>query len=252
MPAMRMNLLRAAIAGALTLIAAPAAAQLPCGGGYTVRPGDTLADIATRCATSIPALLSVNPGVRDERDLDAGERLRVPAPGTTPTPVEACGGFYVLRPGDTLDEVAGKCGLTIPLLVAANPSLEDPENVRPGGTVRIPDLPRPGAGIEPVIVGARAADGAAAAGPGGAPFPAAQGDSVAMSAPDEYVRHEGVLRDGRRCTVLRTAAGDVGIVGGLGSGFAAGDRVVVTGPPVADSECGTARAMEVRIMWRPR
>lgn len=67
------------------------------------------------------------------------------------------------------------------------------------------------------------------------------------------MRYEGVLRQGARCPVLRTADGtEVGIVGGLGAGFEMGERVAVTGPATAGAACGTARAVTVRIMWKPR
>ena len=234
-----------ATAAALTLAGAPApaAAQQPCAGGYTVRTGDTLAAIAARCGTTVPALLSVNPGIQDQLDLTVGGRLRIPSPDARPSPVEACGGFYTLRTGDTLEEVAEKCGLTVPLLVAANPGAENPENVRPGGSIRIPDLPRPGTAFDPVVVAGAVADSVGAV----------ADSAIAAVEPVPYLRVEGVLRNGDRCTILRTADGtEYGIAGGVGPGFDVGDRVVVTGPAADRGECGTARAMHVRIMWRPR
>lgn len=239
---MRNTLLACAAALGL-LAAAPAAAQQACGGFYTVQPGDNLTGIALRCATSVPALLAANPSLRSGTPLEAGGTLRIPAPDQpAPTPFEACGAFYTLGPGDALAAVAARCGVTVPLLVAVNPGLENPDNFRPGGKVRIPDVPAAG-GYEPVIVGARAAVVG-----GGAD------DTVSTPAADPapYIRYEGVLVAGDGCTILRTADGtEVGIVGGLGPGFEAGDRVAVTGPLVEDADCGTDRAIRVSIMWRP-
>lgn len=242
---MRKHLLVTAVAGALAVGAAPApaSAQQPCGGTYTIRTGDTLTEIAARCGVTVPALLAANPGVRDDQDLGTGGSVRIPTAGTRPTPVEACGGFYTLRQGDTLQEVAEKCGLTVPLLIAANPGVENPERVRAGGTIRIPDLPPVGAGFQPVILGG--------AQPPVADTVAADSAEIAIE-PVPYVRYEGVLRQGRRCAILRTADGaEVGIAGELGPGFDIGDRVAVTGPAAPTAACGTDRAVTVRIMWRP-
>lgn len=234
-----------AVAAGLMLAAAPAAAQQPCGGTYTIRPGDSLADVAARCGTSIPALLAANPGVRDERDLVVGEPVRIPRPGTNPTPVEACGAFYTVRVGDTVEEVAAKCGLTVPLLLAANPALQDPDNMNAGGSIRIPDLPRVDPAFQPVIVGGPGTEAAPEAARA-----AARPDTTAE--PEPWLRFEGVLRDGARCTILRTPDGtEVGIAGGAGPGFEPGDRVVVTGPAAPADSCDTPRAVTVRIMWRP-
>ena len=257
----------ALVALSLAASAAPAAAQQACGGVYTIRPGDTLADIALRCATSVPALLANNPSIRDDQDLRAGGALRVPPPGLRPTPMEACGGFYSLREGDTLEEIALKCGLTVPLILAANPGLEDPDALRAGGSVRIPDLPPPDPSFRPVIVsgqttgaGTIVAGAAPTAGAATGATTTATAASAARAAAsstmstesDAWLRYEGVLREGARCTILRTADGtDVGIVDGVGPGFRMGERAVVTGPVAPAGSCGTARAVMVRIMWRP-
>lgn len=245
---MRKHVLVTALA-ALTLGAVPAAlsAQQPCGGSYTIRTGDTLVDIAARCGVTVPAILAANPGVRDDQDLGTGGTVRIPTAGTRPTPVQACGGFYTVREGDSLEEVAEKCGLTVPLLIAANPGVENARRVRAGGTLRIPDLPPMVRGFEPIIVG------------GGQP-PTADtladtlvADTAAPVEREPYLRYEGVLRPGAACPLLRTADGtDVGIAGELGPGFEVGDRVAVTGPAAPAAACGTDRAVTVRIMWRPQ
>lgn len=244
---MRKHLLVPALAGALALGAAPAAvsAQQPCGGTYIIRTGDTLLDIAARCGVTVPAILAANPGVRDDQDLGAGGSVRIPTANARPTPVEACGGFYTIRQGDTLEEVAEKCGLTVPLLIAANPGVENPDMVRAGGSLRIPDLPPVGGGFQPVILGG-----------GQPPVAEALAADTAAAVPvqrEPYLRYEGVLRAGTPCTILRTADGtEVGIAGELGATFQVGDRVAVTGPAAPAAECGTERAVTVRIMWRPR
>lgn len=262
---MRTQATAAAIAVGLALTAAPAAAQQPCAPSYTVRSGDNLTEIAQRCGVSVPSLVAANPALRGGARLEPGGTLRIPPTDRPePTPVQACGAFYTLQPGDDLPAVAARCGLTVPLILAANPGLSDPDNARPGARLRVPDLPPPGA-FEPVIVGGSST---AMIGPAGAAAEAAaraaadsaaardEADAADDADPaddDPFARYEGVLRTGARCTILRTSDGtDVAIVGGLGPGFEVGDRVGVTGPAVEDAGCGTDRAVSVRIMWRPR
>lgn len=226
-----------AVVAALALVAVPAAAQQPCASGYTIRAGDTIREIATRCGVTVPALIAANPGLMDNQDLEAGGRLRMPPPGMRPSPFEACGGFYTVRPGDTLEEVAEKCGLTVPLLIAVNPGLEDPDNMTAGARLRIPDVPAVGPSGPPMII-MRPPDTAAA--------PAL--DTVD---PEPFLRYEGVLRRGEQCLVLRLADGtDIGMIGPPARDFSPGDRIAVTGPAAAGEECGTDRAVEVRILWK--
>lgn len=243
----------ATVAALLLLAPAPTAAQQPCGGTYTIRSGDTLAEIASRCGTTIPAILAANPGIRNNRDLEPEGRIRMPPAGMAPTPVEACGGFYTLQSGDTIEDVADRCGLTVPLLIAANPTLAHEQNVRVGGRVQIPDLPRPGAIMGPVVVtrgGDAEAIGALRAEDAPPQEAATEEDSAEL---EPLVRHEGILVQGERCSLLRTADGtEVGLAGELPSGFEMGERVAITGVAAPEDDCGTETTVEARILWRPR
>ncbi len=72
------------------VICIPAAAQPPvtCPNGmlYTVRPGDTMFDIATRFGVTLQALLAANPQVADPNKIFAGQTLCVPAMAAGPVP----------------------------------------------------------------------------------------------------------------------------------------------------------------------
>jgi LysM repeat protein len=46
---------------------------------YTVRPGDTLSEIAARCNTTVAELLRLNPEIQDPDLIRAYDRIRVPA-----------------------------------------------------------------------------------------------------------------------------------------------------------------------------
>ena len=50
------------------------------GGNYTVKPGETLSEIAERYGTSVQRLMDLN-GLRNPQDLWAGSRIQVPGAG---------------------------------------------------------------------------------------------------------------------------------------------------------------------------
>jgi LysM repeat protein len=227
-------------AGALAVAPEPAWAQVACPGSHMVRSGETLLAIAERCGVTVPALLAANPAVRGNRDLQVGRDIVVPHPrDPQPTPQQACGAFYTVRSGDTLADVAAKCGLTIPLLVAANGPLPSPLGLNAGGTLRIPDLP-PAAVRDTLTWAASAPDTVAA--------PAAD------PSPDfpELVRYQGTLEAGTPCMLLRMTDGrTVALDGRPARQFQPGTNVVVMGLPADAAACGGTRAVEVRIVYRP-
>ena len=73
----------------LTLVATFAffpgvAAQSVCESPYIVQEGDTLSRIATRCDTSVQALLDANPAIVNHRLIYPGQRLTIPGSATIP------------------------------------------------------------------------------------------------------------------------------------------------------------------------
>jgi LysM repeat protein len=240
--------LLAAVALAMVAAPTPAAAQSACGAFHTLQSGETLQDVAARCGVTVPALLAANPGVADDRDLDEGHRLRVPDPSARqPTPLEACGATYTVRTGDTVQEIAMKCGLTVPLLVAANGPLPHPLGLHEGLRVRIPDVP-----------GTVVADPTRyiAVVPADADVPVADPDSAdadeaAATAEVELVQLEGVLQAGPACMQVRMDDGAiVAVTGEVASGFQPGDRVVLMGVPATSHDCGELRTLDLRILYR--
>jgi LysM repeat protein len=234
------SIARAAPAAALfllaTLAASPAAAQTgPCRGHTTVRDGDTLVSIAARCGVTVPALLALNPGVRDDEDLRVGRDVAVPRPrDPQPSPRQACGAFYTIRDGDTLAEIALKCGVTVPQLVAANGPLPHPLGLNRGRTVRIPDLPRAAVADTTTWV---------APAPAGPPAPEAE--------TEELTRVRGTLLAGPRCPMLRSDDGrTIALAIRPGGAFRPGDAVIVLGVPAPDDRCGHSPTLEPRILYR--
>jgi LysM repeat protein len=91
--------------GSSSTAVAPAGAAA--GGGYVVRPGDSLSAIAARQGVSLAALAAAN-GLKPTSWVLSGTTLRLPAAGSAPAATAAPEpmGAYKVRPGDTLSGLA--------------------------------------------------------------------------------------------------------------------------------------------------
>jgi LysM repeat protein len=135
---------------------------------YTVRGGDTLADIALRFDTTVQTLRELNFLLDD--NIFAGQVLSVPyvegmtaegAPTPTPAPF-----VYVVQPGDLLSSIAAKFGISTITLIEVN-NIQDPNALAVGDELLIPGyVPPATAGSTDTAGAAGAASGAAAAAPG--------------------------------------------------------------------------------------
>ncbi|MGB9661050.1 MAG: LysM peptidoglycan-binding domain-containing protein [Moorellaceae bacterium] len=117
------------------------AQQLPrCPGGtyYVVQSGDTMFYIAQRLGLSLDDLIAANPQVTDPNLIFPGQVLCIPLKGRPACPH---GFIYVVRPGDTLFEIARRFGTTVERIVAANPQITDPNVIFPGQRLCIPLFP---------------------------------------------------------------------------------------------------------------
>jgi LysM repeat protein len=119
------------------------------GGGYVVRPGDTLGAIAARHGTSVAALARAN-GIADPALIRVGRRLTVPAGTAAPSSGGSSGttggGSYAVRPGDTLAGIASRYGTDAAALAALN-GIADPDVLSVGRVLRVPGaLPSSGGG----------------------------------------------------------------------------------------------------------
>ncbi len=103
---------------------------------YTIRPGDTLYQLAMTFNTTVEAIIAINPGI-NPNNLQVGQVICIPR-GVTPPPTCPTGSFaYTIRPGDTLYQLAMTYNTTVQAIMNLNPGL-DPNNLRVGQVICIP------------------------------------------------------------------------------------------------------------------
>lgn len=113
------------------------------GGFITIRPGDTLFNLARRYNTTVQAIINVNPGI-DPNTLPVGELICIPNPTPGRPFPEPCpnGTIYLIKPGDTFFAIARRFNVSVDALLAANPTV-NPERLQIGQQICVPTLPTP-------------------------------------------------------------------------------------------------------------
>ncbi len=127
-------------------------------GSVRVQEGDTLSGIAARQGMSLSQLMALN-GISTADHVEVGQTLKVT--GTLPAPAPSYrrgASFHVVKPGESLSEIADGYGLAMSRLVAIN-QLQDPDHVEigmrlklqgPAPTPKAAPTPRPAAASLPV------------------------------------------------------------------------------------------------------
>ena len=132
--------MRSIVAAALTL-----SALMPLQAGaasITVKPGDTISDLADRYGVSVGSLMRAN-GIRNSNHVEAGQTLRLPS-GARGV-VSAGQGRHTVKGGDTLGGIAAQYRVKERDLIAIN-SLRSADHVELGQTLKLPTsavLPKP-------------------------------------------------------------------------------------------------------------
>jgi LysM repeat protein len=127
----------AILAGSLGMTGS--ASAYTCSAYITVQWGDTLGGIASLCGTSITAIQSANPGLGSS--IYAGQVLYIPTGSTGTYYPPASSGSYVVQWGDTLAIIAGRYGVTVNELLAANPTIYNASYIYAGQYITIPSAP---------------------------------------------------------------------------------------------------------------
>lgn len=136
---LNLAILAALVLGSLAW-APPAMAQADCGESETVVRGDTLFKIATRCGTSVNALMRANPHIKDRRLIYPGQVVYMPGailPGTDATDI------YIVKKGDTLNKIATRFGTTVERLLELNTGITNPSVILEGQRISVPKSPAP-------------------------------------------------------------------------------------------------------------
>jgi LysM repeat protein len=124
--------MRSIVAAALTL-----SALMPLQAGaasITVKPGDTISDLADRYGVSVGSLMRAN-GIRNSNHVEAGQTLRLPS-GARGV-VSAGQGRHTVKGGDTLGGIAAQYRVKERDLIAIN-SLRSADHVELGQTLKLP------------------------------------------------------------------------------------------------------------------
>lgn len=103
---------------------------------YTIKPGDTLSEIAYNHGVSIERLRQLNNIANTDRII-AGAVLTIAGEIKNTT----LGRQYTMKPGDALSVLAANNNLTLAQLLAANPQIKNPDRVQAGQIVNVPGKP---------------------------------------------------------------------------------------------------------------
>ncbi len=108
----------------------------------TVKPGDTISDLADRYGVSVGSLLRIN-GISNSNHVEAGQTLQLP--GGARGVVSTGRGRHTVQRGDTLGGIAARYQVSERNLIVIN-SLQSADHVEVGQTLKLPTtavLPKP-------------------------------------------------------------------------------------------------------------
>jgi hypothetical protein len=108
---------------------------------YLIQRGDSLSGIASRYVLPVWVVLALNPEVDDPSTIVVGETLylgRDPFLRMPDCPEQPDCSLYEVRAGDRLSTIAGRFGVTLDAVLAANPEITDANDIRTGDLIRLP------------------------------------------------------------------------------------------------------------------
>ncbi len=111
----------------------------------TVKPGETLSDIAARHRVSVSTLMQIN-GISDPDLVEAGRTLTLPGGAAR---ARTSGGSLTVAPGETLSEIAERHGITVSRLMQLN-GLNKADHIEAGQKLVVPSSSRSAAPVAAV------------------------------------------------------------------------------------------------------
>lgn len=108
----------------------------PCENGfqYIIKPNDTLFQIAQMYNVTVEDILNMNPTVNPYQ-LHLGQTLCIPPSIDVDCPMDR---FHIVRPGETLYELARRFNIPMESLIAANNHIVNPDQVLVGTKLCVP------------------------------------------------------------------------------------------------------------------
>lgn len=126
--------------GSFAFTTSASASSTPCGSNYVVLKGDTLRIIATKCDTTVFALMLANPQITNANLIYPGQVFVLPGAFFK----DAQGNdIYVVARGDTLKELAARFNTTMSKLLALNPVIKDANLIYEGQRLMISSVIAP-------------------------------------------------------------------------------------------------------------
>jgi LysM repeat protein len=126
------------------LTALPGCPDLPGCYEYLIQRYDTLSGVASRYVIPVRVVLALNPEIGDSRTIVVGHVLylgRDPFLRLRPCDAEPDCSLYTVQPGDRLSTIAGRFGLTLDAVLAANPEITEANTIVSGQVIRLPHPP---------------------------------------------------------------------------------------------------------------
>ncbi len=118
---------------------------------YVVAPGDTLSSIAALHGSTVQAFVEAN-GLSSAANLRVGQELRLPDDVDPLYDIDAVEtDIYVVRFGNTLNQIAALHRMPVGQLLALNPTLRNPNMLRPGMELTVAVNPIPEGAVVHVV-----------------------------------------------------------------------------------------------------
>lgn len=108
---------------------------------YLIRRGDSLSGVASRYAIPVSIVRALNPEITDASTIVVGQILflgRDPFLRLPPCDAVPDCSKYTVRPGDRLSTIAGRFGITVDAILAANPQITDANAIFSGQVIQLP------------------------------------------------------------------------------------------------------------------